>query len=183
MLCQWSRVSAWEIQLYPLLRMLLYILISSQEGLFLTPTLYSPWIKEISTSYRTHLLYPTSVFTWQNLLILLITNPHTTPYYKHSLRPAEELALKTCRSELSRLTACSMNRQLDKETHHFELFFQTHWDAIQIRQRTLISVTSSGGLSHLHREKNKCMLYIFSWAEGHYQYQNRYKKTVFSGCY
>lgn len=66
--------------------MLLYILISPQEGLFLTPTLYSPWIKEISTSYRTRLLYPTSVFTWQNLLILLITNPHTTPYYKHILR-------------------------------------------------------------------------------------------------
>lgn len=54
-----------------------------------------------------------------------------------------------------------MNRQLDKETHHFELFFQTHWDAIQIRQRMLISVTSSGGLSHLHREKKSvCYIYL-----------------------
>lgn len=122
--------------------------------LFPTPTLYSPWIKEISTRYGARLQYARSLFTLQNLFILLTTNPHTTPHYKHILR----LLLRSWSQNLvtvSRLTTCSRNWQLVKETHHFELFFQAYWDAIQTRQGTLIPVTSSGGLSHLHREKEK----------------------------
>lgn len=147
-------------QLHPLYRCC-YTFSFHHKRLFPTPTLYFLWIKEISTRYGTCLLCASSVFTAKNLLILLTANPRTHPYYKHILRL---LLRKPCHSELSRLTTCSRNWQLDKETHHFEFFFQTHWDAIQTRQGTFIPVTSSGGLSHLHREKKsiKHMLYIFS---------------------
>lgn len=50
------------------------------------PTLCSVWIKGIRTKHATCLLYMRSVFTWQNLLILLSANPHPTPCYKHILR-------------------------------------------------------------------------------------------------
>lgn len=69
-------------QLRPLLQVFLNILILSAEGLFPTPTLCSLWIEEISPRYGKHLSCLRSVIKWQNLLILLITNPHTDPYYK-----------------------------------------------------------------------------------------------------
>lgn len=115
----------------------------------------------------------------------LVNPTHCKPTYPPLLQTysqafAEESVWKPCHSELSRLTTCSRNWQLDKETHHFEFFFQTHWDAIQTRQGTFIPVTSSGGLSHLHREKKsiKHMLHIFSWAEGHHHYWNGYQTRL-----